>query len=144
MLQLTLSEDADARLEARGMGRVHQRILYLAHFAPGITVSELLSVLNVRHQNIQSILSELTKEGYILPRQSRSDRRIRCLHTSRKGDKLLEFVCADQFKRVGRAYDRVNSRDVKGYFKVMAAMLGPERRGWADRLRRLDDPAERA
>jgi DNA-binding MarR family transcriptional regulator len=139
MLQLSLVEDAEQRLTSRGMGRVHHRILYVAHRSPGITVSELLSVLNVRHQNIQGILRELIEEGYILARQDPTDARIRHLHSSRKGDKLLQFLSADQYKRIERACDRVTSRDVEGYFKVMAAMLGPERRGWADRLSVLDE-----
>jgi DNA-binding MarR family transcriptional regulator len=137
MLQLSLEDDAEERLTARGIGRVHHRILYIAHRAPGITVSELLSVLNVRHQNIQKILRELVKQGYILARQSGSDGRIRHLHSSRKGDRLLQFVCAGQFQRIGRAYDRVSSQDMEGHFRLMAAMLGPERRAWADRLSRL-------
>lgn len=143
MVQLSLAEDADQRLASLGMGRVHHRILYIAHRSPGITVGEVLSVLNVRHQNIQGMLRELIGKGHILARQSRSDARVRCLYTSRKGDRLLQFACADQFKRVGHAYDGVTSRDVKGYLKVMAAMLGPERRGWAKRLSRLNDPAKR-
>jgi DNA-binding MarR family transcriptional regulator len=45
------------------MGRVHHRILYFAHFASGITVSELLSVLSVKHQNIKATLRQLVQEG---------------------------------------------------------------------------------
>ena len=134
MLQLSLVEDAEQRLASRGMGRVHHRILYVAQRCPGITVSELLSVLNVRHQNIQGILRELRDEGSILARQDPTDARTKRLYTSRKGGKLLQFVSADQYERIERACERVTSRDVEGYFKVMAAMLAPERREWAERL----------
>ncbi len=70
MVQLSLGDDADARLTTRTFGRVHHRILYFAHFTPGITVSELLSVLGVKHQNIQGQLRQLVEEGYILTCQS--------------------------------------------------------------------------
>ena len=70
MLQLSLGDDADARLLTKTLGRVHHRILYFAHFTPGITVSELLAVLGVKHQNIQAPLRQLIADGFILSRAS--------------------------------------------------------------------------
>lgn len=142
MLQLSLGVDADSRLTTRSMGRVHHRIVYFAHFTPGITVSELLSVLGVKHQNIQCPLKQLIEEGYILSRASEQDGRVKRLYCSRKGDKLLEFVSAGQRERIQRGYEMLTPQDVESYFKVMAAMLGPERREWVRRLTELDDPSE--
>ncbi|MGE4371043.1 MAG: MarR family winged helix-turn-helix transcriptional regulator, partial [Burkholderiaceae bacterium] len=142
MVLLSLGEDADPRLAMRSMGRVHHRILYFAHFAPGITVSELLKVLGVKHQNIQAPLRQLISEGYILSRASQHDGRVKQLYCSRKGDKLLEFISAGQRERLQRGYDGVTPQDVESYFKVMLAMLGPDRREWAHRLTALDDPTE--
>jgi DNA-binding MarR family transcriptional regulator len=142
MLQLTFTQDADARLATRSMGRVHHRILYFAHFTPGITVSELLAVLGVKHQNIQPALRLLVDEGHVQTRASEQDRRVRQLYCSRKGDKLLEFVSGAQRQRILRGYDNVTAEDVQSYFKVMMAMLDPERREWAHRLTELDDPTE--
>ena len=140
MLQLSLAGDADARLKRRGLGRVHHRVLYFSHFAPGITVTELLSALDVQHQNIQRVLRQLVEHGYVIARQHPNDGRIRQLYSSRKGEKLLEFVGTDQRERINHAYDQVTFRDVKSYFKVMGAMLDPDRRKWADRLSSLDNP----
>lgn len=142
MLQLSLTEDADTRVTTRSLGRVHHRILYFAHFTPGITVSELLAVLGVKHQNIQAPLRQLIEQGYILSRASEADGRVKQLYCSRKGDKLLEFVSAGQRERIQRAYDLVTPQDIESYFKVMSAMLGPERREWVRRLTELDDPTE--
>lgn len=142
MLQLSFGEDADARLSTRSMGRVHHRILYFAHFTPGITVSQLLEVLGVKHQNIQAALRQLIDEGYILSRASEQDGRVKQLYCSRKGDKLLEVVSGGQRERIQRGYDSVTAQDVESYFKVMTAMLGPERREWVRRLTELDDPSE--
>jgi DNA-binding MarR family transcriptional regulator len=142
MVQLSLTDEADLRLATRGMGRVHHRILYFAHFAPGITVSELLSVLSVKHQNIQAPLRQLVQDGYVLTRASEQDGRVKQLHCSRKGDKLLEYVSGGQRERVTRAYERATASDVEAYFKVMAAMLDADRREWARRLTELDDPSE--
>lgn len=142
MVQLTIGEDADDRLAASGMGRVHHRIVYFAHFTPGITVSELLAVLNVKHQNIQPALRQLVTDGYILTRASTQDGRVKRLYCSRKGDKLLESVSAGQRERIERAYDSVTPRDRESYFKVMSAMLDEGRQEWVQRLTALDDPTE--
>jgi DNA-binding MarR family transcriptional regulator len=142
MVQLSISEDADSRLATRSMGRVHHRIVYFAHFTPGITVGELLAVLCVKHQNIQGPLQKLVKEGYILTRASAEDGRVKRLYCSRKGDKLLEFVSGGQRDRIQRGYDSVTAEDVESYFKVMTAMLGPDRQEWVRRLTALDDPTE--
>jgi DNA-binding MarR family transcriptional regulator len=142
MMQLSLGEDADTRLTTRSMGRVHHRIVYFAHFTPGITVSELLSVLGVKHQNIQAPLRQLIAEGYILTRASEQDGRVKQLYCSRKGDKLLEFVSGGQRERIQRAYDSASPKDLEGYFRVMESMLGPDRREWVRRLTALDDPSE--
>jgi DNA-binding MarR family transcriptional regulator len=142
MVQLSLVEDAELRVATRRMGRVHHRILYFAHFTPGITVGELLSVLGVKHQNIQGPLRQLIEEGYILTRTSSQDRRVKQLYCSRKGDKLLEFVSGGQRERINRAYESVSAKDVESYFKVMTAMLGSERREWVRRLTELDDSSE--
>jgi DNA-binding MarR family transcriptional regulator len=142
MVQLSLGDDADSRLATKSMGRVHHRILYFAHFTPGISVSELLQVLGVKHQNIQAPLRQLVQDGYILSRASEQDGRIKQLYCSRKGGKLLEFVSAGQRERIQRAYDDLTTADVDSYFKVMTATLGGDRREWVRRLTELDDPGE--
>lgn len=142
MAQLSIVSDADVRLVSRSMGRVHHRILYFAHFAPGITIGELLTVLGVKHQNIQGPLRQLVEEGYIVSRASPSDGRVKQLYCSRKGDKLLEFASGGQRERIQRAYDSVSARDVESYFKVLIAMLGDDRREWVRRLTELEDPGE--
>ena len=142
MVQLSISEDADARLAQKSMGRVHHRILYFAHFAPGLTVSELLAVLGVRHQNIQAPMRQPAKAGYLLTRASPTDGRVKQLYCSRKGDKLLEFVSGGQRNRFQAAYDSVTQQDIDSYFKVMTSMLDRHRRDWVRRLTELDDPTE--
>lgn len=142
MLQLSLGDDADARLTTRSMGRVHHRIVYFAHFTPGISVSDLLAVLSVKHQNIQAPLRQLIEEGYLLSRASERDARVKKLYCTRKGDKLLEFVSAAQHERIQRGYESVTPEDVESYFKVVTAMLGPDRREWVRRLTELDDLKE--
>ena len=87
-------------------------------------------------------MRQLIADGFILSRASEQDGRVKQLYCSRKGDKLLEFVSAGQRERIQRGYDSVSEADVESYFKVVTAMLGPERREWVRRLTELDDPTE--
>ena len=130
----------DRILDQRGLSRVHHRILYFAHFTPGITVSTLLAVLGVKHQNIQPPLRQLVQEGYILTRASEEDGRVKQLYCSRKGDKLLEFVSGPQRERIQRGYDGVTRQDVESYFKVMTAMLDGPAGGESRAASGLDSP----
>jgi len=139
MVQLSLVEDARTRLATRKLGHIHHRILYFAHFTPGITVGELLSVLAVTPQNIQAPLRLLLQNGYILARSSSEDRRLKRLYCSRKGDKLLEEVGGAQRERINRACESVSPKDVESYLRVMSAILGQERRDWVRRLMRRDE-----
>src|SRR3954469_430708 len=94
----------------------------LRTFAPGISVGELLSVLGVKHQNIQAPLRQLVREGYIQTRASVEDRRLKRLCCSRKGERLLEAMSTGQHERIKRAYDDVSSKDVDGYLRASAGI----------------------
>lgn len=131
---LGLAADADASLAERGFGRVHHRILYFAHFAPGISVGELLGVLRVTHQNAQRALRQLDQEGLIEFRLSKEDRRLKLLHCTQKGDRLLEVLTTRQRERITGAYEQCTPRDVEGFFAVLSKMVDANDLRWLDRL----------
>lgn len=131
---LGLAADADASLAERGFGRVHHRILYFAHFAPGVSVGELLSVLRVTHQNAQRALRQLDQEGLIEFRLSKEDRRLKLLHCTQEGDRLVEVLTTRQRERVTRAYEQCTPRDVQGFFAVLSKMVDASDLLWLDRL----------
>ena len=131
---LALAADAAAPLDALALGRVHHRILYIVHFAPGITVGELLGVLRVTHQNVQRALRELDRDGLVAFKLSKEDRRLKLLHSTPKGDLLLDAVSAKQRERIDRAYEACSERDVEGFFAVLRTMIDPTDLGWIERL----------
>ncbi len=131
---LALAADAAEPLDARGLGRVHHRILYIVHFAPGITVGDLLGVLRVTHQNVQRALRELDQDGLVAFKLSKEDRRLKLLHSTPKGDRLLEAVSAKQRERIEGAYEACSARDVEGFFAVLRTMIDQSDLGWIERL----------
>ncbi|CAN7789314.1 MarR family transcriptional regulator [Caballeronia sp. LjRoot34] len=137
-----LAADADAPLTERGFGRVHHRILYLAHFAPGISVGELLTVLRMTHQNAQRALRQLDQEGLIEFKLSKEDRRLKLLHSTPKGDQLLDVITTHQRERITKAYEQCSPRDVEGFFAVLGKMIDSNDQQWIDRLAAARQPGQ--
>lgn len=136
---LGLAADADACLAQRGLGRIHHRILYFSHFAPGISVGELLGVLRVTHQNTQRALKQLDQEGLIEFRPSKEDRRLKRLYCTPLGDQLLEVLTTRQQERIVGAYGQCTPRDVQGFFAVLSKMVDASDLQWLDRLGAMND-----
>src|SRR6478735_3517793 len=56
---------ADVILEELGLGRAHHRAMHFIGRHPGITVSELLSILRITKQSLARVLSDLVERGYV-------------------------------------------------------------------------------
>ena len=59
--------------------------------------------------------------------------------SGRKSERILTKILTKRRSKAGRG-ERVTAAAIESYFKVMVAMLDIERRGWVDRLTRLDGP----
>ena len=97
-------------------------------------MGELLGVLRVTHQNAQRALRQLDQEGLIEFRLSKEDRRLKLLHCTPKGARLLEVLTTRQRERITRAYGQCTPRDVEGFFAVLSKMIDADDRLWLDRL----------
>src|SRR5215472_16920450 len=66
---------ADVALERLGLGRAHHRALHFIGRNPGITVSDLLSILRITKQSLARVLGALMERGYVAQSPGRADRR---------------------------------------------------------------------
>ena len=55
----------DEILAEIGLGRAHHRALYFIGRNPGISVTELLSILRITKQSLSRVLSELMRQGFV-------------------------------------------------------------------------------
>src|ERR1700749_538801 len=76
---------ADVILEELGLGRAHHRAMHFVGRHPGITVSELLSILRITKQSLARVLTELVDRGYVAQSPGVDDRRQRLLHLTGEG-----------------------------------------------------------
>lgn len=132
--QLCLSKDAADALAELGFSRVHQRILTFSHLTPGITISELLSILRVNHHDVQRALRKLVQEEYIVTKISAPDRRQKMLYSTDKGAKLMRALSRNQLKRIQNAYELSGPEAVQGFFTVLNNMIEDSERAWVERV----------
>lgn len=112
----------DRLLEARGLGRVHHRILYFVGRNPGLSVGMLLDILKVSKQAINAPLRKLVEDGLIAIEKPASDRRMRCLSLTDEGMALEAHLTAIQTELLARAFSRAGPGAASGWFAVMAQL----------------------
>ncbi|XDZ66171.1 MarR family winged helix-turn-helix transcriptional regulator [Alphaproteobacteria bacterium LSUCC0684] len=118
--------EADAILEKRGLGRAHHRVIYFVGRSPEITVSELLSILNITKQSLARVLNRLVDDGYVMLEQGVSDKRQRLLSLTDKGYELEKELTDVQKRRFTRAYKTAGFNAVERFLDVMREMLDEE------------------
>ena len=120
--------EADAVLAKQGLGRAHHRVIYFVGRQPGITISELLIILNITKQSLSRVLARLVDDGYISLEQGKDDRRQRLLTLSEKGRSLEKELTAVQKNRFSHAFRTAGYESVDGYLDVMRNMLDDQTR----------------
>ena len=80
--------DADHLLASLGFGRAHHRVLHFVARRPGLTIAELLDILQITKQSLNRVLKELIERDYVEARPGMKDRRQRQLFPTARGEAL--------------------------------------------------------
>lgn len=115
--------EPDEILAKYGFGRAHHRVLHFVGRNPGITVSDLLAILQITKQSLSRVLGQLVREGFIEQTPGREDRRQRLLTLTNKGRELEEALFETQRKRIVRAYKEAGPEAVSGFRTVLYNMM---------------------
>ena len=118
--------EPDAMLADYKFGRAHHRVIHFVGGNPGITVSELLSILKITKQSLSRVLSQLVREGFVTQTAGTVDRRQRLLKLTRVGIELERQLSQSQRERIARAYREAGAEAVEGYRKVLLGMINTE------------------
>lgn len=110
---------SDRLLEEQGLGRAHQRALYLIARRPGLTVGDLLSLLGITKQSLSRVLRTLVDRGLVRQTEGQADRRQRHLRLTEAGGALEERLTALQRARFAKAYREAGAEAVEGFRKVL-------------------------
>jgi DNA-binding MarR family transcriptional regulator len=131
--------EPDAMLARFKFGRAHHRVIYFVGRYPGLSVSDLLDILQITKQSLSRVLGQLVRENFITQTKGTRDRRQRLLELTPKGRELESQLTASQRARIARAYRDAGADAVEGFRKVMLGIMSQDE----DRLRFERDPLPR-
>jgi|SRR5579862_5989177 len=118
--------EPDAMLERYGFGRAHHRVIYFVGRHPNMSVSELLVILRITKQSLSRVLGQLVRQGFIVQRTGRSDRRQRLLELTTKGVELERQLSENQRQRIARAFAEAGPQAVEGFRRVMLNIMSSD------------------
>jgi DNA-binding MarR family transcriptional regulator len=120
--------DPDEILGQFGFGRAHHRVLHFVGRDPGLTVQQLLDILQITKQSLGRVLKELIDKGYVFQKEGESDRRQRLLYLTEAGEELRQRLMGPQISRIRRAVAQSDSDAAALYRKVLYHMVSPQNR----------------
>ena len=132
---------ADVILEELGLGRAHNRALHFIGRNPGITVSDLLSILRITNQSLARVLSVLMERGDVAQAPGRADRRQRLLTLTPAGAALERRLFERQKDRIAAAYHKAGGPAVDGFRRVIRAIMDDAARAYIDNTEAADRPS---
>ena len=124
---------ADVILNELGLGRAHHRALHFIGRNPGITVSDLLTLLRITKQSLARVLGALVEQGYVAQAPGNADRRQRLLSLTPAGAALERRLFERQRDRLAGAYREAGGPAVDGFRRVMRAIMNESARAYLDR-----------
>jgi DNA-binding MarR family transcriptional regulator len=123
---------ADVILEELGLGRAHHRAMHFIGRHPGITVSELLSILRITKQSLARVLNELLERAYVAQTPGVGDRRQRLLNLTAAGSELERRLFDRQRAGLAEAFRAAGPEALAGFRLVMRGVMDESARAWVD------------
>ena len=116
----------DALLAARGLSRVHHRILHFVVRLPRPSVKELLRTLGVTKQALNGPLRDLYAQKLITFTRAADDARVKHLSLTPEGRKLEGRLAALQRAQFAAVFDAEGAAAEAAWRAVMRRLAAPE------------------
>tara|TARA_B100000029_G_scaffold332912_1_gene325071 strand:+ start:249 stop:686 length:438 start_codon:yes stop_codon:yes gene_type:complete len=110
-------------LNKYSFGTAHHRTISLIERNEGITISGLLSKLEVTKQSLNRVLRDLIEKKTIIIVKGEVDSRQRRVYLSEKGKKLFEEIFLKQKKRIYNALKKADSDSVINFKKILSKII---------------------
>ncbi len=112
----------DRILQKRGLGRVHHRILYFISCNPGLSVNELLDVLQISKQALNTPLRQLASMNLVDNARAPHDARVRELRLTAEGKKLEARLSGTQMLQLEEVFASAGSKAERGWREIMSRL----------------------
>lgn len=120
-------EAPDRVLEARGMGRLHHRLLFVIGKNPGIDVTQTLDLLGITKQAGNAPLRELVEAGLVKVERPAEDRRRKLLRLTATGKRFERRLAQLQHQVFAQAFAECDADAVEAWRAVMDRLGGGRR-----------------
>jgi DNA-binding MarR family transcriptional regulator len=132
----TFTDQADKILVKYSLQRMHHRILFFVGHFPGLTVHELLTVLEVSKQALHKPLKRLTELNLVMSATAPHDRRIRQLTLTEQGRALEQELSDSQRMLLEEIFAETGFSKEDAWMEIMTELS--QRRPAFDMLRDLE------
>lgn len=119
--------EPDRLLERHGFGRAHHRVIHFINRHPGLTVAELLDILEITKQSLARVLKDLIQGDFVEQKAGAEDRRQRRLLLTAKGRALADGLAAMQLQRIERAIAEIGEAHRPIIARFLAELIDKER-----------------
>lgn len=119
----SMIKHADEKLAGTPYGRAHHRALYFIARQPGLTVSELLHLLDITKQSLGRVLTDLQDGGLVEQKVGPRDRRQRLLYLTPAGAAFEAELFTLLRARMAAAYSEAGQHAVGGFWAVLNGLL---------------------
>ena len=118
-----LIAEPDRVMAGLGLGRNHRRVIHFVARQPGITLADLVEIVQLTKQSLSRTIKELEARGLIARGASQSDRRRRPLRLTDQGAALDERLDSGLRRRLALAYRAAGADAVAGYHEVLLGLV---------------------
>jgi DNA-binding MarR family transcriptional regulator len=112
-------EEPDRLLARRGFGRVHHRILFFVARRPGLSVGDLLAILDVTKQSLHRPMQELVRAGLLAAVPDPENRRMKRLDLTVAGVDYEDKLSGIQRRLFAHVFLARGARAEEGFRTVM-------------------------
>lgn len=118
-----ISESMNQRFNEQSVTRVQWMALYYIHKKPGMTQKELAADMLIKEPTALHLVDRMESEELISRSVNPNNRRVHCLHLTKKGEKALNVLLpvAEQFN--ADATEGISEEEMQIFKKVLDKMI---------------------
>ncbi|MCJ8013008.1 MarR family transcriptional regulator [Paenibacillus sp. KQZ6P-2] len=140
----TFTEEPDLIIQKYGIQRVHHRILFFVSRFPGLSVNELLELLEISKQALHGPMRILIEKNLMFSKEAEHDRRVKRLFLTDEGEKLEKELSNRQREQLSSIFSQFDADYEKSWIQIMEK-LSAKRSGydvWNQKTNKENIPTE--
>jgi DNA-binding MarR family transcriptional regulator len=115
-----ITQEPDRILAKRGLGRVHHRVLFFVARRPGLSVGDLLEILDVSKQSLHRPMQDLLRARMLVSVRDPGNRRVKRLELTSAGRAFEARLSGIQRRLFARAFAAHGSAAEREWRAIMA------------------------